>query len=79
MARAESIELGNCIMELAAVGQEKGTKCNFESILNGALRVVERHKTKIQNTDIKEIEDSTEYLRKKHQNTGKKQDIIGMV
>jgi DNA primase len=76
MACAESVELGNCIMELESVGQKKG---NFESSLAGALRVIEQHKAQKQNADIRKIENSTEYLRKKYQNTGKKQDIIGMV
>jgi DNA primase len=76
LARTDSVELGNCIMELSAAGQKKG---NFESSLAGALSVIEQHKAQKQNANIKAIEDGTEYLRKKYQNTGKKQDIIGMV
>jgi len=76
MTRAESVELGNCITELAEVGLKKG---NFESSLAGALRVIEQYKAQKQNTKIREVEDGTEYLRKKYQKTNKKRDIIGMV
>jgi hypothetical protein len=43
------------------------------------LRVIEQYKAQKQNTNIREVEDGTEYLRKKYQNTSKKRDIIGMV
>jgi DNA primase len=76
LAHTDSVVLGNCTLELASTGQKKG---NFESTLAGALSVIEQHKAQEQNTNIKAVEDGTEYLRKKYQNTGKKQDIIGMV
>jgi len=79
LARAESVELGNCIMELATVGQKKGNKCNFKSTLAGALNAIEQYKAQQRNTGIRAIEDGTEYLRKRHRNTGKKRDIVGMV
>jgi hypothetical protein len=79
LARAESVELGNCIMELAAVGQKKGNKCNFESSLAGALGAIEQHKAQQRSTMVRSIDDGTEFLRKKHQNTKKKRDIVGMV
>ena len=79
LARAESVELGNCIMELAAVGQKKGNKCNFESSLAGALSAIEQYKAQQRNIGIRSIEDGTEFLRKKHQNTEKKRNIVGMV
>jgi DNA primase len=79
LARTESVELGNCIMELAAVGQKKGNKCNLESSLAGALSAIEQYKAQERNNGIGAIEDGTEYLRKKHRNTGKKRDIVGMV
>jgi DNA primase len=79
LARAESVELGNCIMELAAVGQKKGVECDLETGLTGALNAIEQYEAQQRNTRIRAIEDQTEYLRKKHSNTGKKRDIIGMV
>ena len=79
LARAESVELGNCIMELATVGQKKGNKCNFESGLAGALSAIEQYKAQRQSTETRSIEDWTAYLRKKHQNTKEKRDIVGMV
>jgi DNA primase len=79
LARAESVELGNCIMELATVGQKKGNKCNLETSLAGALSAIEQYKAQEQSTEAMSIEDWTAYLRKKHQDTGKKRDIVGMV
>jgi DNA primase len=79
LAQIESVELGNSIMELAEVGRKKGNKCDFESSLAGALSAIEQYKAQEQNAGIRAIEDGTEYLRKKHQNTSKKRDIVGMV
>jgi len=76
LAHTESVKLGNCIMELAEVGRRKG---NFESSLAGALSAIEQYKAQEQDDGIGVIEDGTEYLRKKHQNAGKKRDIVGMV
>jgi len=78
MARTESVEIGNCIMELATVGQKKSDKCNLESSLAGALNVIVQHKAQKQNIGIKAIEDGTEYLRKKYQNISRKRNIVGM-
>ncbi|MHC4456441.1 MAG: hypothetical protein ACYS0I_04995, partial [Planctomycetota bacterium] len=44
IAKAESIELGQCIVQLAQTGEEKG---NFQARLTGALNVIQRYKTKI--------------------------------
>jgi DNA primase len=76
LARTESVELGNCIMDLAAAGEQKG---NFESRLAGALGAMERHQTQKQNSAIRAIEDETEYLRKKHENAGRNPNTVGMV
>ena len=76
LARTESVELGNCIMDLAAAGEQKG---NFESRLAGALGAMERYQTQEQNSAIRAIEDETEYLRKKHENAGRNPNTVGMV
>jgi DNA primase len=77
LARAESVELGKCFMELAQVGEEKG---NFESRLNGALDAIERYQAKKQNGRIEEVEDQSQYLRRIYDNTGKENPhSVGMV
>jgi DNA primase len=64
LARAESVELGNCIMELAAVGQNKGSKSNFESVLAGAVSAIEQCTAKEQDGSTQGVEDQTEFLRR---------------
>jgi DNA primase len=77
LARAESVELGNCIMELAATGQKKG---NFQSSLAGALGAIERYKAQKQDGLTESIEDQSEFLRKVYDNTGKANPHnVGMV
>ncbi|MHC4459133.1 MAG: hypothetical protein ACYS0I_18995, partial [Planctomycetota bacterium] len=56
LAKAESVELGQCIVQLAQTGEEKG---NFQARLTGALNVIQRYKTKIKKPEIKTIEDQT--------------------
>jgi len=68
LARIESVALGNCIMELAAAGQEKG---NFESRLSGALSAIERHETMKQDGLIENNEDQIEFLRRVYDSKGK--------
>ena len=68
LARTESVELGNCLMELATVGQKKG---NFESRLNGALNVIKRYTAQKQNVPTERKEDETEFLRRIYDNTEK--------
>jgi len=77
LARAESVELGNCIMELAAAGQKKG---NFESRLTGALDAILRLKTHKKDALPESIEDQSEFLRK-YYNSRKKTNPhnVGMV
>jgi DNA primase len=77
LARAESVELGKCFMELAQAGEDKG---NFESRLNGALDAIERYQSKKQNGRIEEVEDQSQYLRRIYDNTGKENPhSVGMV
>jgi DNA primase len=77
LARAESVELGNCIMELAAAGQKKG---NFQSRLAGALGAIERYKAQKQDGLTESIEDQSEFLRRVYDNTEKENPHnVGMV
>lgn len=61
LARTESVEIGNCIMELAAAGQKKG---HFESSLAGALGAIERYETQKQDGLIESTENQSEFLRR---------------
>ena len=69
LARTESVELGNCIMELAAAGQKKA---NFELSLAGALGAIEQHQVEKEKREIGAVQDQTEYLRRWHDITGKR-------
>jgi len=69
LARTESVQLSRCMTELEQAGREKG---NFESRLAGAMAAMLRQQAPGQSSRIRAIEDGTEYLRKKHQNVGKK-------
>jgi len=73
LARTESVELGNCIMELAAAGQEKG---NFESMLVGALGAIEQHQVEKEKREIGAVQDQTEYLRRWYDITGKRNSRV---
>jgi hypothetical protein len=68
LARTDSVELGNCIMELAEAGQKKG---NFESKLTGALGAIEQYKAQKQNGATAREEDQKEFLRRVYDNTEK--------
>ncbi|MHC4790970.1 MAG: DNA primase [Planctomycetota bacterium] len=77
LAKAESVELGQCIVQLAQTGEEKG---NFQARLTGALNVIQRYKTKIKKPEIKTIEDQTKFLKRVHKHTSKEnRHNIGMV
>jgi DNA primase len=77
LARAESVELGKCIMELAQAGEKKG---NFQSSLSGALDTIERYQAKRQNGRIEDVEDPKQYLRRIYENTEKENPhSVGMV
>jgi len=73
MARAESVKLGNCITELATAGQRKG---NFESSLTGALGAIEQHHVENEKREIVAVQDQTEYLRRWHDVTGKRNSRV---
>jgi DNA primase len=68
LVRTESVQLGNCIMELAQAGQEKG---NFERRLTKALDAIERHQARKKRIAIVAQKDEGEYLRKLHEITDK--------
>lgn len=76
LARTESVELGNCVMELAAAGEQKG---NFGKRLAGALGTIERCRMEKQNGRAGSAEDPKEYLRKAHEQAGKNPHSVGMV
>ena len=73
MVRAESVELGNCIMELEAAGQKKG---NFETRLTGALSAIEQHQVEKEKREIRAVQNQTEYLRKLYDITGKRNSRV---
>ncbi len=68
LARAESAETSNVIVELAQVGQEKG---NFQPRLTGALDAVQRALGQKRKSKIKAIEDQTRFLQRFSENTAK--------
>ena len=69
LAKAESVELGRALMELADTAEQKG---NFESRLAGALEVLQRYQTDKKVGQVKPAEDQTKYLRSVHERTGKR-------
>ena len=77
LARAESAELGAAIVRLQGEGERKG---KFEERLNDALEAMSRGLARKQKTDIKEVGDQNEFLKRLGQTTGKKNPHnIGMV
>jgi DNA primase len=77
LARAESVELGECLVQLAQAGEEKG---NFHARLTGALDAIQRHQAQRQKRQIKTVEDQRQFLRHVHDNTGKEDPHnVGMV
>ena len=68
LAKAESVELGECIVEMAQVGEEKG---NFQRRLTGALEAIRRYRAQRKNGDISAIKDQTQFLRRVYENTEK--------
>ena len=77
LARVESVELGNCVTELAQAGLEKG---NFESRLADAMKTIARYQAQKQNSRLKAEENESEFLRSKHKNAGgQNRHIVGMV
>jgi DNA primase len=77
LARAESVEAGSVIVQLAQGGEEKG---NFQSRLAGALNAMQRIQGKREKSDIKAIEDQIRFLRRFSEDTVKENPHnVGMV
>jgi len=77
LAGTESVQLGNCIMELAQAGEEKG---NFQARLAGALDTIERYQKQKQNKSFKTVEQQRQYLRRFSDKTGRENPhSVGMV
>ena len=54
LARIESVELSNCIMDLAHAGEEKS---NFTARLEGALNTIKLHQKQKKRVDIRNVDD----------------------
>jgi DNA primase len=77
LARAESVETGSSIVELAESGAEKG---NFQSRLRGALDAIQHCQAQRKKSKIKAIKDQTQFLRDISETTGKENPHnVGMV
>jgi DNA primase len=68
LARAESVDLGGPLVEMARAGEEKG---KFESRLTAALETVERCRAKARAAPISEITDQNEFLQRLHEKAAK--------
>ena len=77
LARAESIELGNLIVDLADTGQRKA---NFQDRLRGALEAVDRHSRQITKNRLRTADDPERTLQFYSQNASKQNPhSMGMV
>jgi DNA primase len=73
LAGTESVQLANCVMELAQAGEQKK---NFEARLADALGITERSK----NNSFKTLEEQRQYLRRYGENAGRENPhSVGMV
>jgi hypothetical protein len=68
LAGIESVQLSNCLMELAQAGHLKG---NYKWRLNKALDAIEKHQAQKRKNMIESTQDKSEYLRKLYDHTGK--------
>ncbi len=68
LAKAESVETGALIVELARIGEEKA---NYQSRLTDALNVMQRLQKQRKKSEIKAIDDQTRFLRRFSENTVK--------
>ncbi|MHC4075286.1 MAG: DNA primase, partial [Planctomycetota bacterium] len=76
LAKTESIEVGNLIVELAQTGQEKA---NFQSRLDGVLDAIEQYQIQKKKSETKTFEDRVRFLKHFSKNTGKQNPYsIGM-
>ena len=77
LAGTESVQLGNCVMELAQAGEQKQ---NFEARLAEALGTIERFQKQKQNNSFKTLEEQRQYLRRLGENAGRENPhTVGMV
>jgi len=77
LAKAESVELGGCFVELAQAGEKKG---NFQSRLTGALDAFQRAQGQRKKSEIKATGDQAQFLRSVCENTGKENPHnVGMI
>lgn len=68
LAKAESVEVGSAVVELARIGEEKA---NFNSRLEGALDAMQRLTRQREKSLIKADDDQTKFLRRFSENTVK--------
>ncbi len=68
LAKAESVEAGGAIVELARLGEEKA---NFSTRLTGAIDAMQRLKRQRKKNQIKAADDQTKFLRRFSENTVK--------
>ena len=68
LAATEAVEVGKCLVQLAHVGEQKG---NFKERLTGALKVIQRIQARRKSGGIEAVGDSTGFLRRVYENTGK--------
>jgi len=68
LAGAESIELGNCITQLAQAGEEKG---NLEARLTAALEVFAREHARKEAATVSAEQDSKQFLKRAHEDAAR--------
>jgi DNA primase len=68
LAKAESVEAGALIVELARIGEEKA---NYQSRLTDALNLMRRLQKQRKKSEIKAVDDQTRFLRRFSENTVK--------
>ncbi len=77
LAKTESAEVSGLIVELAQAGEEKG---NFQYRLTGALDAMQRYQQQRKKSELRPIEDQTQFLRRVCENIGKQNPHnVGMV
>ena len=77
LAKAESVEAGSIIVELAQAGEQKG---NFQSRLAGAIETIQRLQKQEKKSEIKPDQDQTGFLRRASQYSEKQNPhSVGMV
>ena len=77
LAKAESVELGGCFVELAQAGEKKG---NFQSRLTGALDAFQRAQGQRKKSEIRATGDQAQFLRSVCENTKKENPHnVGMI